>query len=544
MFRLRPFHVHLHTIADQLSGIVVYFMVVFSPWAFGSTEPWAVRVMNSSAYGLGFLFLLKLWVRHLAGYQAARWDEAPCFQESSNQWPSAKWLTRALALITILFLAYCFTSALNARATFNERSLTFEYRDCIRWLPHSFDAGASWFAFWTYLGLAVFFWALRDWLFGKSGAEERARWEAKNTSGTHGTGTGSTLVQLPQREPGDGTVHPLLPQRLRRLLWLLAINGAVLGLEAIVQRLADSPKLLFLVQPRIHQTADGQFGAYAYRSNAAQYFNLLWPVALGFWWTLNRWRLGFRNEPAAPQRRQTGPSENMLLVSAAVMAACPIVSTSRAGAFICIALAAATAVVFAAAKALVVPRLAGRARSETRRRFSRALVLFFSVAMILGLALGWNELRPRLTELNDGFAGRERMYEAARPIARDYPWFGIGPGAFETVSQLYPRPEIYWPAQLHNDWLETRITFGWVGMALLVSGLCCIVVRHKARGGIHGGRRFVMLIWLALGGCLLHARFDFPFQIHSTLFLFVLFCAILFTLSRRPAHPTGYTGSL
>jgi len=59
-------------------------------------------------------------------------------------------------------------------------------------------------------------------------------------------------------------------------------------------------------------------------------------------------------------------------------------------------------------------------------------------------------------------------------------------------------------------------------------------LRWFFRGGIHGGRRFVILMWLALAGCLVHARFDFPFQVHSILFLFILLCAILVNLSRRP----------
>ena len=35
---------------------------------------------------------------------------------------------------------------------------------------------------------------------------------------------------------------------------------------------------------------------------------------------------------------------------------------------------------------------------------------------------------------------------------------------------------------------------------------------------------------LALAGCLVHARFDFPLQIHSILFLFLLIAAMLAAL--------------
>jgi O-antigen ligase len=127
------------------------------------------------------------------------------------------------------------------------------------------------------------------------------------------------------------------------------------------------------------------------------------------------------------------------------------------------------------------------------------------------------------------------MYYLARPMAADYPLFGTGPGTFEPVFQLYrPALSTYWPAQLHNDWLETRITFGWLGSGLIALALAVVAVRWFARGGINGGSQFIILIWLAVAGCLAHARFDFPFQMHSIVFLFLVLCAILFNLTRRP----------
>ena len=114
-------------------------------------------------------------------------------------------------------------------------------------------------------------------------------------------------------------------------------------------------------------------------------------------------------------------------------------------------------------------------------------------------------------------------YLAPAP-ARSKPSFSF------TVS----RTGTYWPAQLHNDWLETRITFGWLGSGLIALALVAVVLRWFARGGIHGGRRFIILIWLALAGCLVHARYDFPFQIHSIVLLFLVLCAILSNLTRRP----------
>ena len=119
-------------------------------------------------------------------------------------------------------------------------------------------------------------------------------------------------------------------------------------------------------------------------------------------------------------------------------------------------------------------------------------------------------------------------------MARDYPVFGRGPGTFEPVFQLYREStSTYWPAQLHNDWLETRITFGWVGSVLLAFALGVVLMRWFSPGGIHGPRRFVGLIWIALAGLLIHARWDFPFQIFSILHLLIVLCAILFSVTRK-----------
>jgi O-antigen ligase len=203
------------------------------------------------------------------------------------------------------------------------------------------------------------------------------------------------------------------------------------------------------------------------------------------------------------------------------MAACPIISTSREG-----ALVAAGMLVLA----VIILAMFGIPKS------SFAMLGFFLVlALALGWNFGWSSLEPRMEQIGEGYNYREAMYDAAKPMAADYPIYGTGPGTFATVFQLYlVSPSTYWPEQLHNDWLETRITFGWAGTALLLAALACVALRWFVPGGIRGGRRFVVLIWLALAGCLLEARFDFPFQIHSILFLFLVFCAVLFSMSRRP----------
>ncbi len=499
---LRAGDIQAYRLCDEFSGVLIFLMILFSPWAFGTTQTWAIWTMNAAGYALGILLLAKLFIRGAKGYPAPRWENFSAHSGTnlSRRHPLTRRLTHGLAALTLAVLAFCLVSALNVGAVYDPDTQTFHYHHYLGWLPHSFDCQRTWFYLEMYLALAAAFWAVWDWLMGLTPGEERAlRGNAKNDS---------------------GKTTPLLPARLRWLLWLICLNGFLLGVEAIVQRASGSNKLLFLEQPRVNPSNGFEFGPFAYRANAAQYFNLLWPLCLGFWWTLQRTG-GLRAK-----------AHHLLLLFAAIMAACPMISTSRGGALVSAAILV-LAVVFLTVTNLFA--LTWRLR-EGRTRWGTTLLLgfFLATAAALGWYFGWNSLEPRLEQLGEGYQGREEMFDAARPMAKDYPLFGTGPGTFVTVFQLYRfSEETYWPGQLHDDWLETRITFGWLGLGLLLAALACVGLRWFAPGGIRGSRRFVILAWLGLGGCLVHALFDFPFQIYSILFLFLVICAILFSLSRK-----------
>ena len=165
------------------------------------------------------------------------------------------------------------------------------------------------------------------------------------------------------------------------------------------------------------------------------------------------------------------------------------------------------------------------------------LGIVLALGATLGLAayLGWEQLEKRLTQVFSGdLSGRGEIYRNAEQMARDFPMFGTGPGTFPWVYHLYRvDAQAEWAAYAHNDWLETRITFGWVGFVPILVILAIVLFRWFGAGGIPAHWLFVSMLWLALAGCLLHARFDFPFQIYSTLALFLLLCAALFCLSKK-----------
>jgi hypothetical protein len=518
---LRVRHIQAYHLCDGLTELLIYFMLVFGPWAFGTTQPWSIWAMNVCGYTLGLLRLIKLGIHSRNGYPQDQWV---CEQSKSERTPSTHQqgsrttrqaprtmprappvalkrgaLTQGLAILTLSILCYCLIAAANARATFNPSAQTFEYHDCIRWLPHSLESRSSWAAFWNYLALASSFWATCNWLSGRTTAEE----QANRVSSSSRRETKATL---------------LIPARLHRLMLVLLISGTLLGVEGIAQRMLDSPKLLFLVKPVIHQSAQTQFASYAYRANGAQYFNLIWPACLGYWWLLRRCDWGM---PVG---------KHVVLACAGIMAACPIISSARGAALVDLVMLVAAAVVVLGSP--TISRV--QYRSSGKWRAGRPVAIFLATALALGFGLGRKQLRPGLDEFKAGLEEREQICMRSLPMARDYPIFGIGPGAFERVFQLYRITEdAYWPAQLHNDWLETRTTFGIVGSSLIGLAFLTVLARWLAPGGIPSPMPFILLLWLSLAGCLAQARWDFPLQVYSILFVFLVLCSVLFCLSHE-----------
>ena len=519
--------------SDTVSGGLICFMVVFTPWAFGTTQEWSIWTMNAAGFMLGGLLLAKWVISLRAGYHPPRWGTDALESGGSELFPvkpPRDWPAIALAVLTVLILGYTLISAINARATYIAFERRFEYHTCISWLPHSYDRTSTWNSLWMYLGLASFFWAARDWLRTQGTSRSRKRESSHESSplltvpvSVSGrefvVAPATSSVDLPGPTQFRASRHEL-PFRLRLLLWVLCINGALLALEAILQRLSGTNKLLWMVLPRFNTDPLTQFGPYAYRANAASYFNLVWPVCLGFWLVLRE-----AAKPSLTAGRRLGSGSHIVLLPGAVlMAACPIISTSRGGALIAVG-----------AIIITLFLLLRLARKESLWFRVGACSLF---VIILGFSafLGLKQLAPRFqTIFTDQMSQRTEIYENATPIARDFPVFGTGPGSFGSLYQLYRKDTTQvWHAYLHDDWLEARITFGWVGFSMILLMLALVGSHWFFGKGIPTRWEFPAMIGVAMGGSLLHAKFDFPFQIYSVVLVFLLLCSILFCLSKPP----------
>ena len=53
--------VQAYRLCEDLTEVLIYPMAILSPWAFGTTDQWAMWVMNAAGYALGVLPLRSNW---------------------------------------------------------------------------------------------------------------------------------------------------------------------------------------------------------------------------------------------------------------------------------------------------------------------------------------------------------------------------------------------------------------------------------------------------------------------------------------------------
>jgi O-antigen ligase len=462
-------------ILEWIGGACLCLLVVATPWLFGTTEDWSVRLMNIGSYVAGAIFALAAVLSRFAK------REEPFARSRREHIFSFIFLALNLSM-----LAFCAIALWNARATFSVFDQSFNYReDYNRSLPTTYDADLTRDTLMSLLACCVVFWSVRSWLFNG----------------------------MRHHTEGDDSV--LRNKRFHLLAWVISLNGMAVAIQGILQRLSKSSELLWMRQAWWPDAA-ACFGPFSYRGNAAEYLNLVWPVAVGWWWVLSRER---RRRQGSSRLFTDGP-ELLLIPAMVVMVAACIISLSRGGAII-------------TAGSLISIGTLFLIQKGTSLRARIGVVVFVALVSATVWLLGWNLLLKRFR--SDGLSnlsGREEIYRNAKQMALDYPTFGTGPGTFRSVYHLYRQEtKEVWHGFLHDDWMETRVTFGRVGLALVIAHLLWLAIWCSLAGRPRVFYAFGLCIGASLAGALVHAKFDFPFQTYSILFTFVVIAAILSSVS-------------
>jgi O-antigen ligase len=469
---------------NNFLGAVVILTAILAPWMLGATTPETIWALN----GLGFL-AGGLWIAQCVIRSRASAGRQPLVKS-----PGARWPVACVWGLVITLLAYVLCSGLNPKASLQytftpgypfASGVDIDYLDSIGWLPRSHDGDRTLRAFWKYLAIAFSFAAARDWLMGASRRERRSDDGAS-------------------RFPGD---------RMQWLLWTLAINAAAVALVGMLQRLDGTQELLWTFANHING-GSGAFGPFPYRSNGAQYLNLMWPVTLGFWWVLRRRNVARRSG----SNRSGGDPHLLLLVLAVLTGAGVVVANSRGGFLVLVGLLVALFV-------LVMV--------WSKRQVGFRFGVVAAILAVLGVG-GWLGGEAMMARFRSGdlssMSGRKLIYEDTARMAQDFAVFGSGAETFAPLYYFYRHKDPEWNAYVHDDYLETRVTFGTVGFVIILLIFLAVWLVPFFGNGIPAPPEFILLIGVAMVGILIHAKSDLPFQIYSIHSQFVLLCAVLTSL--------------
>jgi O-antigen ligase len=160
------------------------------------------------------------------------------------------------------------------------------------------------------------------------------------------------------------------------------------------------------------------------------------------------------------------------------------------------------------------------------------VAFWFAASLVLSITPLGGRVHDLLEVSGAGISSFDRVvgWRSALALLRDFPWTGVGFGAFR---QVFPR---YLPAgesdvwlQLHNDYLEVLVDGGVVAgvlVAWLAWGFWSRALRSIALGG--GAHRRLVRTGLVLGVASLsvHALVDFNHQIPANALLFVVASAL------------------
>src|SRR5688500_327303 len=118
-------------ILEWIGGALLCLLIVATPWMFGTTEDWSIRIMNFGSYAAGAVMLIAAILNRMAGATI----------ETSGRERVFKY---AFFVLNIAVLVFCAIALWNARATFSIETRSFTYYPSANpALPTTYDADAT-----------------------------------------------------------------------------------------------------------------------------------------------------------------------------------------------------------------------------------------------------------------------------------------------------------------------------------------------------------------------------------------------------------------
>jgi O-antigen ligase len=325
------------------------------------------------------------------------------------------------------------------------------------------------------------------------------------------------------------------------VLMAIVVIGSGVSFLGLLQRLGGTEKIFWLVQMPPERA--GFMAAFVNENHFAGYMELVIPVtfSLVLLYLFRVKESGWRGLLASSDLQKA----MVLSFLAVIMIVSLVLSESRGG-----------LIGFVSSLLLMTVLLLCK-RFHRKRALAITVLLTFAILMLVWIGLSdflkvWGTLGnvPR----DRSFLRRMEIAEATWKAVGDYPFWGSGLGTFETVFPNYgtqrfeqvskTRAILHTNPHAENDYLQTLLETGWVGMTICLLG---IVLFFQIALRTYLARRRTSISLPAMGGAvsifaiLVHSFSDFNLRIDANALLAVTIVAMVVSLSRveRGSHHHG-----
>ncbi len=304
-------------------------------------------------------------------------------------------------------------------------------------------------------------------------------------------------------------------KRLRKVVFLVVIFGAIMAFVAIIQRLA-SPDLIYGLRVPFQAVA---FGPFINQHHFASFMEMTGGVTLG----LIFGKSGLQDK------------KPLLLISVAIMGIALILTSSRGGMIAFIGVIAFVLISnFVARKRDVTDD-----RADNRTLLQKTLIaagIGAAILLLIGsvVFLGGSDALLRGVTMDvakeDFSNGRLHFWSVAIKIFLNHPILGAGLDAFGVAFTKHDTWHgLFRVEQAHNEYLQILAETGIIGFGC-IPAFIYLLFKKGLRTVTNAGSGFRQNVAIgALAGCfgiLIHSFFDFPLRTPSNGFFFLLLVAI------------------
>jgi len=492
-FPTRPAEVIPPSRREQVIFILMAVVLVLPPWLIGARENWAQWVtLFLALLAFGAIFV------PLADFRA--WPPSPTARMGWNR--LAKF---PIFWIGLAILIYGVLAALNPSRVLMiaDQREWLEPRPHTAWLPHS---------------ILTSFWPMNAWrallIIVPAWLATCAVWVGLETE-----------------------------QAWHRLLAAAAVNGLLLALFGIIQRMANAPNMFWFYIPQSSSGDQTFFGSFVYAGHAAAWMVLACGAAAAMMDRHLRQR-----DPAAPSAKWGWPEQTAWLwvgVLAAVVVALGVFVKPH---FWLLALGGVM-VIYAW---LWLRRwwLEGQKRRAALYALPALVFMAILLTATTGAAWWWHQGGAGAMEVNPHDASLPVRYAIARTSAvmiKDEPWWGWGPGSFRYVAPFYLRDNPlfadpnksgdvrFTSSFAHSDWVQIPAEWGLVGAIMFAALPLWWVGQAWRLRHILPGESRILLGTVAL--IFIGAAADFPFYNPAVLIAVGVLTAAAIKLGEIAARP-------